>query len=126
MTTPEEQVRHAAEDDLGSRLVERLVSELGGHARVQAVFGEPVAREAVTVVPVARVRWGFGGGGGSAPDGSGSGGGGGVAADPIGYIEITSAGASFRPIGRSFGPAAVLSVAIAAAIVIRALARLRR
>jgi uncharacterized spore protein YtfJ len=126
MTTPEEQARHAAEDDLGSRLVERLVSELGGYARIQAVFGEPVAREAVTVVPVARVRWGFGGGGGSAPEGSGSGGGGGVAADPIGYIEITSAGASFRPIGRSFGPAAVLPVAIAAVIVIRALARLRR
>ena len=33
---------------------------------------------------------------------SGSGGGGGVAADPIGYIEIGSAGAVFRPIGHAF------------------------
>jgi uncharacterized spore protein YtfJ len=126
MTTPEEQARHAAEDDHGSRLLEHLVSQVGGYARVQAVFGDPVERDGVIVVPVARVRWGVGGGGGSAPEGSGSGGGGGVAADPIGYIEITPAGATFRPINRSFGPAAILAVAIAAAIVIRALARFRR
>jgi uncharacterized spore protein YtfJ len=70
----------------------------------------------VTVIPVARVRWGVGGGGGWAPEGSGSGGGGGVAADPIGYIEITSAGATFRRIAHP----------IAAAIVQRALARFKR
>jgi uncharacterized spore protein YtfJ len=126
MTTPEEQARQAAENDPGSRLIERLLSQVGGHARVQAVFGEPVERANVTVIPVARVRWGVGGGGGAAPEGSGSGGGGGVAADPIGYIEITSAGATFRPIGRSFGPGALIAAAIAAAIFLRALARLRR
>jgi uncharacterized spore protein YtfJ len=126
MTTPEAQARQAAEDDHGSRLLERLVSQVGGHARVQAVFGDHVERDGVTVIPVARVRWGVGGGGGSAPEGSGSGGGGGVAADPIGYIEITPSGANFRPIGRSFGPAAILAVAVAAAIIIRAFARFRR
>jgi uncharacterized spore protein YtfJ len=98
---------------------------VGGHARVQAIFGDPVERDGVTVIPVARVRWGAGGGGGAAPEGSGSGGGGGVAADAVGYIEITSTGASFRPIRRSFGPAALVAVAIAAAIVLRPLARLR-
>jgi uncharacterized spore protein YtfJ len=126
MTTPEEQARQAAEQDHGSRLLERLISHVGGHARVQAVFGDPVERDGVTVIPVARVRWGVGGGGGSAPEGSGSGGGGGVTADPIGYIEITSAGASFRPIARSLGAATILAFAIAAAIVLRALARFRR
>jgi uncharacterized spore protein YtfJ len=126
MTTPEEQARHTAEDDPGSRLLERLVSQVGGHARIQAVFGEPVARDGVTVIPVARVRWGVGGGGGSAPEGSGSGGGGGVAADPVGYIEITPAGATFRPIVRSFGAGTLIAAAIAAAIFVRALARLRR
>jgi uncharacterized spore protein YtfJ len=126
MTTPEEQARQTAEDDPGSRLLERLVSQVGGHARIQAVYGEPVARERVTVIPVARVRWGVGGGGGSAPEGSGSGGGGGVAADPIGYIEITPAGANFRPIARSFGAGTLIAAAIAAAIFVRALARLRR
>jgi hypothetical protein len=49
-----------------------------------------------------------------------------VAADPIGYIEINPAGANFRPIRGSFGPAAILAVAIAAAMVIRAIARFRR
>ena len=126
MTTPEDQARHAAEQDHGSQVLERLVAEVGGRARVQAVFGDPVERDGVTVIPVARVRWGVGGGGGSAPEGSGSGGGGGVTADPIGYIEISSAGASFRPIARSFGAAAILAVAVAAAIVLRALARFRR
>jgi uncharacterized spore protein YtfJ len=117
MTTPDVQARQAAEHDHVSRLLQRLVSQVGGHARVQAVFGDPVARDAVTVIPVARVRWGVGGGGGSGPDGSGSGGGGGVAADPIGYIEITPSGADFRPIGRSFGPAVIVAAAIAAAII---------
>jgi len=126
MTTPGEQARQAAENDHGSRLLERLVSQVGGQARVQAVFGEPVEREGVTVIPVARVRWGVGGGGGAGQEGSGSGGGGGVAADPIGYIDITSAGAAFRPIPRSFGPAEVIGSALAAAIVLRALARFRR
>ena len=126
MTTPEDQAREAAEHDYGSQLLERLVSQVGGHARVQAVFGDPVERDGVTVVPVARVRWGVGGGGGSAPDGAGSGGGGGVAADPIGFIELTSAGATFRPIARLFGAPTILAVAIAAAAVLRATARLRR
>jgi uncharacterized spore protein YtfJ len=126
MTTAEDQAQRAAEGDPSSRLLERLVSQVGGHARVQAIFGDPVERDGITVIPVARVRWGVGGGGGAVPDGSGSGGGGGVAADPIGYIEVTSAGASFRPIPRSFGPAAFLAAAIAAAIVLRSLARFRR
>lgn len=127
MTTAEDQAQQAAEGDIASRLLERLVTQVGGHARIQAVFGEPVDREGVTVIPVARVRWGVGGGGGAGSEGSGSGGGGGVAADPIGYIEITSAGAVFRPIHRLFGgPLAILGAAIAAAIVLRALASFRR
>jgi uncharacterized spore protein YtfJ len=126
MTTAEDEARQAAEDDHGSRILERLVSRVGGQARVQAVFGDAVERGGVTVIPVARVRWGVGGGGGSGQEGSGSGGGGGVAADPIGYIEITSAGASFRRIARPVAAAEVIAVAIAVAIVLRALARSRR
>ena len=96
------------------------------------MFGEPVQQGGVTVIPVARVRWGFGGGGGrsdAAPDGpaSGSGGGGGVAADPIGYVEIGSDGAAFRTIREPY-PSAVFLVSsgLTAAIVIPALARLIR
>ena len=126
MTTAEEQAQQAAENDLGSRLLERLAAEVGGKAGAKAVFGDAVERDGITVIPVARVRWGIGAGGGQGPEGSGSGGGGGVAADPIGYIEVTSDGATFRPMPRSFGPGAVVAGALALAIVLRALARFRR
>ena len=126
MTTAEEQAQRAAESDLGSRLLERLANQVGGKAGAKAVFGDAVDRDGITVIPVARVRWGVGGGGGQGPEGSGSGGGGGVAADPIGYIEVTSTGATYRPIPRLFGPGAVLGGALALAIVLRALARFRR
>lgn len=124
--TAQDQAQQAAEGDIASRLLDRLVAQVGGRASVQAVFGDPVERDGVTVIPVARVRWGVGGGGGAAPEGSGSGGGGGVAADPIGFIEITSAGATFRPIPRSLGPLALLAAAIGVAITLRAVGRLRR
>jgi uncharacterized spore protein YtfJ len=126
MTTAEEQAQRAAESDLASRLLERLTNQVGGKAGATAVFGDAVERDGTTVIPVARVRWGVGAGGGEGPEGSGSGGGGGVVADPIGYIEVTSAGATFRPIPRSFGPGAVLAGALAIAIILRGLARFRR
>jgi hypothetical protein len=49
MTTEEEQARQSADDDHGSRLLERLVSEVGGHARVQAAFGDPVERDRIAL-----------------------------------------------------------------------------
>ena len=111
-------------------LLERLAVLVGAKATVQAVFGEPIKQGDVTVVPVAKVRWGFGGGGGrseAAPEvpASGSGGGGGVAADPVGYLEIGPAGATFKPISDVRpSPAFLLAAGVTAAIVIRALARL--
>jgi hypothetical protein len=113
-------------------LLVRLAELIGAKAGVQAVFGEPVRLEGMTVIPVARVRWGFGGGGGRA-DGpktgpaSGSGGGGGVAADPIGYVEILSTGPAFRPIRDPYpSPVFLLASGLTAALVIRAIARLAR
>ena len=63
------------------------------------MFGDPVERGDVTVIPVARARWGFGGGGGrNRRNEPGSGGGGGASVSPIGYIEIHADGATrFRP-----------------------------
>jgi uncharacterized spore protein YtfJ len=124
--------REAADAMPADRLIERLAELIGAKAGVQALFGEPVRHEGLTVIPVARVRWGFGGGGGrsdAAPDGpaSGSGGGGGVAADPIGYVEIGSDGATFRPIREPYpSPVFLVASGLTAAIVIRALARLIR
>jgi uncharacterized spore protein YtfJ len=109
-------------------LLERIVERLGGRAGIEAVFGEPIRSGDRTVVPVGRVRWAGGvGSGASETDGtSGSGGGGGVAVDPIGYLEITPEAAQFRPINVPYPSAGFLvAAAVAAAIVLRALARLR-
>jgi uncharacterized spore protein YtfJ len=115
----------------GSGFVEQLAERVGGRAAVTAVFAEPVVADGITVIPVAKVRWGFGGGGGRGRgdegEGEGSGGGGGVAASPLGYIAIEDGMATFRPIR---DPAALLPVILAGAfgawLVLRALARLLR
>jgi hypothetical protein len=96
-------VRQAVASAPADRFLERLAELVSARAGVQAVFGEPIRQDNLTVIPVARVRWGFGGGGGRSdgpPSGpaSGSGGGGGAAADPIGYLDIRPDGATFRPI----------------------------
>ena len=95
-----DEARQAAEGGPAQQFVERIAERIGAQASVKAVFGEPVDRGDLTVIPVGRVRWGFGGGAGDGggSDGSGSGGGGGVAAEPIGFIEIGPSGAAFRPI----------------------------
>ncbi|CAI7976797.1 conserved hypothetical protein [Frankia sp. Hr75.2] len=88
--------------DAAAALLERVVDRIGARASVTAVFGEPVVREKVTVVPVARMAFGFGGGAGRGLHAShaGQGGGGGDGADtrPQGFIEITAAGAVFKPV----------------------------
>ncbi len=87
---------------LTDRFLEQLSERLGGQAQVRVVYGEPVERDGITVIPVARVRWGFGGGAGSGDSGtgpgSGQGGGGGVSASPAGYIEIANGRTQFRRI----------------------------
>jgi uncharacterized spore protein YtfJ len=87
-------------------LLDRVANRLGNYARSEAVFGDPVTQGGVTVIPVAKVRWGFGGGAGAGGDdgkegedyGEGGGGGGGVSATPVGYIEIRDGDAEFKPI----------------------------
>jgi uncharacterized spore protein YtfJ len=75
-----------------------VAEKLGAVARATTVFGEPVERGTVTVIPVAKARWGFGGGEGHRKDEDGAGGGGGVQVTPVGFIEITDHAANFRPI----------------------------
>jgi len=75
-----------------------IAEKLGAVARAATVFGEPVERDGITVVPVAKARWGFGGGAGHRQDEDGAGGGGGVQVTPVGFIEIKDHAAKFRPI----------------------------
>jgi uncharacterized spore protein YtfJ len=61
---------------------------------VKRVYGEPVERGGVTLIPAAALRGGAGGGG----DSQGNGGGGfGVAARPIGAYVIRDGQVSWRP-----------------------------
>ncbi|MFC3999524.1 spore germination protein GerW family protein [Nocardiopsis sediminis] len=80
-----------------------LVSRIGGALNAHAVYGAPVERAGVTVIPVAKVAFGFGSGAGEGgPDtrGAGDGAGGGGTAVPLGFIEIRDDGAAFVPIRR--------------------------
>jgi len=83
-------------------LLERLADKLGGRASVTAVYGEPVTADGVTVIPVAKVAFGFGGGAGrevgATKGAEGGGGGGGAEAKPLGYIEIRDGTATYKPI----------------------------
>jgi uncharacterized spore protein YtfJ len=99
------------------KFIGTMAEKLGAVARAATIFGEPVQRAGVTVIPVAKARWGFGGGAGhrrrgddarKLDDGSperrvgeeedGGGGGGGVTVTPVGFIEIKDGQAEFRPI----------------------------
>ena len=78
-------------------LIDRIAHLINTHADARQVYGEPVEREGTTVIPVARVQWGFGGGTMGQGLHERGGGGGGVRATPAGFIEIRSGKAEFRP-----------------------------
>ena len=138
--TAMEQARKAGGGGPIDGFVERIAEQVGGKASVRAVFGDPIERDGLTIIPVARVRWGFGGGAGRGPmavgpgtagdpsaSGSGTGGGGGATADPVGYLEIGPDGASFYPIVSTMpSPGFLLAAGATAALVLRGLARLVR
>ena len=132
MTTISEQMEAArvSAGDPTDGLLERLAELVGAKAKVNTVFGEPIRQGDLTVVPVAKLRWGFGGGGGRSEatatgHGAGTGVGGGVSADPVGYLEIGPTGATFKRISDPYpSPLFLLAAAIATGIVVRSVARL--
>jgi uncharacterized spore protein YtfJ len=85
---------------------ESIQQVISSSAHVKTVFGDPISAEGKTIIPVARVRYGFGGGMGTGPTrsgdeqrlGQGGGGGGGVMAQPVGVVEVSAAGTRFIPV----------------------------
>jgi uncharacterized spore protein YtfJ len=76
-------------------LARETIDRLGDSARVDRVYADPVEVGDRTVVPAARVVYGFGGGLGSGTDddgetGEGGGGAAGVRATPVGALEVTA------------------------------------
>lgn len=106
--------------ELAEELLQRIGGTVGDKARVQTVFGEPVEREGITVIPVAKARFGFGGGGGGGTrqgdEGSGGGGGGGAVVSPVGYIELRGGIAEFKRISSPFDLVAVVVAGSIAAL----------
>lgn len=89
--------------DYFQSIMERLQSS----ASVRTVYGEPIVAEGKTIIPVARVAYGFGAGAGPVKKDQGEGqteareaggGGGGVYARPVGVVEITKEDTKFIPI----------------------------
>jgi len=81
-------------------LLGSLGDKLSSEATVRRVFGEPITLGDRTVIPVARVGYGFGGGMGSSGEaGEGGGGGGGVGAAPAGLVELTPDGIEYVEFG---------------------------
>ena len=90
---------------------ESLHASLTQSANVKTVFGEPIAAAGKTIIPVARVRYGFGAGMGQGPTrrpggeesseqhlGQGGGGGAGLTVKPVGVVEVTASSTRFVPI----------------------------
>lgn len=68
-------------------------------ADVGKVFGAPIIRDDVVVVPVARIRTGVGGGSGTGPAAEGGTGGGyGIVAKPLGVFVITDGKVRWHPV----------------------------
>jgi uncharacterized spore protein YtfJ len=73
-------------------------------ANVKALYGEPIAAQGKTVIPVAKIIYGYGGGAGTGgignpgTRGEGGGGGGGARAIPVGVVEVSDQGTHFVPI----------------------------
>jgi uncharacterized spore protein YtfJ len=86
-------------------MVQQVVSQVCSSSSVRSVFGEPVTRDDVTVIPVAGIIAGFGAGAGAGKkkerradsgNGAGMGVGGGFIMQPWGVCEISKNEVRFR------------------------------
>ncbi|MGZ8708865.1 MAG: spore germination protein GerW family protein [Thermoanaerobaculia bacterium] len=106
-----------------SDLLERLAQQIQVNASAKQVYGEPVERDGTTIIPVAKVQWGFGGGGIGRGAAERGGGGGGARAFPTGFIELRAGKAEFRPIQDPMAPALLAAAGLVAGILLAKLLR---
>jgi len=113
-------------------LLQSFKDSLLSNATVKSVYGDPITFGDRTIVPVARVAYGFGGGFGSrlkagqapnllgegnrGPGEEGGGGGGGVAAMPLGVVEVTPMRTRFIRFGEGRRLAAAAAIGVLAGI----------
>lgn len=95
--------------DVLGKLADRLAS-----ADARTIYGNPIERDGLTVIPVAKVRYGFGGGVGRKKSigQEGTGAGGGVHVTPVGFIEMGKNAVRFRRIRTTPAPLIALSIGL--------------
>lgn len=80
-------------------MLKSIIGPLQEHAAIKSVYGDPISAQGKTIIPVARIAYGFGGGSGKGmrqdSGGEGEGGGGGAVAIPLGVFEITDSQTRF-------------------------------
>lgn len=79
--------------------VQQTIAEAKDAMSVKRVFGDPLEKNGVTLIPAARVQGGAGGGGGEGPEGQGGGTGSGFGmnARPAGAFVIRGDEVDWRP-----------------------------
>ena len=106
-----------------SDLLEKIAQQVQVNANAKQVYGEPVERDGTTIIPVAKVQWGFGGGAmGRGPSERG-GGGGGARAYPTGFIELRNGKAEFRAIDDPMATAILAGVGLVVGVLLARLIR---
>jgi uncharacterized spore protein YtfJ len=81
---------------------------------VKTVYGEPISAQGKTIVPVAKVRYGFGGGAGrNDKEKHGGGGSGGLVANPVGVVEVTETDTRFIPITSNWPLVGAIALGVA-------------
>lgn len=110
-------------DHVKGQFLSGLAQRFGATAKSTTIFGDPIDRDGVTVVPVAKARWGFGAGAGRAAENGGVGGGGGVQVNPIGYIEMRNGETNFKRI-HDLSFSKMMLLGFSGAILIRGLSHL--
>jgi uncharacterized spore protein YtfJ len=109
--------------------VQELLSQARDAMTVKRVFGDPLEKDGVTVLPAAKVQGGAGGGGGEGPEGEGKGFGSGfgINARPAGVFVIRGDEVTWKPaidVNRVILGGQILGVV--ALLVIRSILRRRR
>jgi uncharacterized spore protein YtfJ len=107
--------------------VQTLLNQARDALTVKRVFGDPIERAGVTVIPVANVVGGAGGGDGTSNVGGGSGAGFGLRATPAGAYVIKDGDVTWQPavnVNRAILGGQI--VAIVLLLTIRAIVKARR
>ncbi len=100
--------------------VQELFHTIADQASAKTIFGDPISSEGKTIVPVVKIRYGFGGGAGRNHEGQeqGGGGGGGFMGKPVGVFEITREQTRFIPITSNWAMLAAIWIGVCLGLLI--------